>query len=96
MDVNTPVAPTTEESALLADLAVLCDGPAVEIHLSFDGGLIAVRSNDRLIFGTSPERGWQVAQADARAKLLLSWLRQAARTYVERKGSLDASTREVA
>ena len=92
MDENPQISPNlrTEDSPLVEDLAVLCDGPAFQVHISFDGAMIAVRSNGRLIFGTSAERGWQVARAKARAQLVLTWLREAPRTYRERYGVEDA------
>jgi hypothetical protein len=68
-------------SQLLKDLAILCDGPSVDLQISFDGGLIAMRSHEKLIFQEAAEARWMRMDGAARASLLAGWLRSAAEKY---------------
>ena len=68
-------------SELIQDLAILCDGPMVELQISFDGGLIAMRSNDKLVFQEAAEGRWMRMNGTARAKLLAGWIHTAAMQY---------------
>ena len=66
---------------LVQDLAVLCDGPMVDLQISFDGGLIAMRSNDKLIFQEVAEGRWMRMNGPARARVLAGWIHTAAVKY---------------
>jgi hypothetical protein len=66
---------------LLQDLAVLCDGPVLDLQIAFDRGLIAMRSNDKLIYQESAEARWMRLGGAARAKLVASWIHVAALKY---------------
>ena len=72
------VGPGTQ---LLQDLAILCDGPSIDLQISFDGGLIAMRSHEKLIFQEAAEARWMRLDGAARAKLLAAWIRSAAEKY---------------
>ena len=66
---------------LFQDLAVLCDGPSVDLHIDFDGGLISMRSNDKLVFQELAEGRWMRLAGAARARLLAGWIHAAAEKY---------------
>jgi hypothetical protein len=83
-------------SLLLEDLELLCDGPLVDLHLACDGGLIAVRSNEALIFHEAAEALWMRSDASGRARLLCSWLHNAARKVRARHARALRTTGEVA
>lgn len=68
-------------SAFIEDLAVLCDGPMIDLQISFDGGLIAMRSNDKLVFQEAAEARWRRLDGAGRARLLSAWIQQAAAKY---------------
>ena len=74
-------SPVKEFTQVLKDLAVLSDGPSVDLHLSFDQAVLSMRSHDRLVWEIRGERGWARAEASARVNLLLQWLREAAEKY---------------
>ena len=84
MDTSeTPQAtsPVNGDVQFLEDLAILCDGPSVDLQLSFDGGIIAVRSNDTLIYQDSAETRWMRLDGAARVRLLAAWIQAAAGKY---------------
>jgi hypothetical protein len=85
-------------SELFQDLAILCDGPMVDLQISFDGGLIAMRSNDKLVFQEVAEGRWMRMNGAARAKLLAVWIHTAAMKYRAILGSRlgERKTSEVA
>ena len=68
-------------SELVQDLAILCDGPMVDLQISFDGGLMSMRSNDKLVFQEAAEGRWMRLSGAARAKLLAGWIHAAAMKY---------------
>ena len=84
-EVPEPMREPDPLEKLMEDLAVLCDGPGIELRLSFDGAWIAMRSRDHIIWAESSVRGWQVVDGRARAVQLLSWFQQAAELYRERQ-----------
>ena len=45
---------------LLQDLAVLTDGPSIDLHFAFDGGVIVMRSNDSIVFHENADFGAQI------------------------------------
>lgn len=89
---------TDVATELVQDLAVLCDGPVIDLQISFDGGLIAMRSNDKLVFQEAAEARWRRLDGAARARLLVAWIHQAATKYRELLKSRlgDRSQAEVA
>jgi hypothetical protein len=68
-------------ATLLQDLAILCDGPSVDVRIDFDGGLIAMRSKDKLVFHEAAEGRWMRLGGAARARLLAGWIHEAAQQY---------------
>jgi hypothetical protein len=68
-------------SELVQDLAILCDGPMVDLQISFDGGLMAMRSNDKLVFQEVAEGRWMRMNGAARARILAGWIHTAAVKY---------------
>lgn len=66
---------------LLEDLAILCDGPSIELQLAFDGALITMRSNEKLVYQDSAETRWIRQDGTARARLLATWIHTAAGKY---------------
>jgi hypothetical protein len=80
---KTPLAasPVDGDAQLLEDLAILCDGPSIELKLGFDGGLIAMRSNEKLVYQNSAETRWIRQGGTARARLLATWIHEAAEKY---------------
>ena len=96
---ETPATTPTVDGAaqLLEDLAILCDGPSIDLQLAFDGGLIAMRSNEKLVYQESTETRWIRLDGTARARLLATWIHAAAGKYrtilAERPG---AKKKEVA
>jgi len=78
----TPAAPRPDlQLELVQDLAILCDGPMVDLQISFDGGLIAMRSNDKLVFQEAAEGRWMRMNGADRARLLAGWIHTAAMKY---------------
>lgn len=66
---------------LLRDLAILCDGPSVDLQVAFDGGLIVMRSNDKVVFQEAAEARWMRLDGASRARLLAGWIHAAAERY---------------
>ena len=84
MNPSNKPAPVTGKALgnqLLEDLALLCDGPSVDLQIAFDGGLIAMRSNDTLIFQESAETRWMRVDGPARVQMLSTWIHDAACKY---------------
>lgn len=81
---------------LLEDLELLCDGPLVDLQIAFDGGLIAVRSNEKLIYQESAETRWMRADGRARVRMLCAWLHNAACKYREVKAGPRSAGKVVA
>ena len=75
---------------LIEDLAVLCDGPTIELHFAFDGAMIQMFSKDHKIFVEYCGKGWRVVEGRARAFQLIGWLRHTAGLYRERQKSAEA------
>ncbi len=76
-----PAARPDLGSELARDLEVLCDGPMIDFRISFDGGLIAMRSNDKVVFEQAAEGRWMRLDGAGRARLFASWIHQAAEKY---------------
>ena len=85
-----------ELAQVLGDLAVLADGPSVILHLSFERGLITIRSEDRTLWSSGLERAWAVVDGPARAKLVVKWLHDAAERTRELMNAETAETEEAA
>jgi len=66
---------------LVEDLAVLCDGPMMDVKISFDGALVAMRSNDKLVFQEAAEARWKRSGGAVRARILAGWIHEAATKY---------------
>src|SRR5258708_29967395 len=81
---------------LLEDLAVLCDGPAVDLRVAFDGALVAMRSSDTLIFQESAGTRWMRLDGAARARLLSGWIHSAALRYRDLHSGHRGSSQGVA
>ena len=95
---NTP-APVVGKALgdqLLEDLALLCDGPSVDLQIAFDGGLIAMRSNDKLIFQESAETRWMRVDGPARVQMLSVWIHDAASKYRQLKAGGRGASKVVA
>ena len=60
------------------DLVELCEGPNLDLHLTPAGTVLAVRSNQGLIWGKASGRAWKNLDARDRATMLLFWLHHAA------------------
>lgn len=71
------------EDQLLRDLEVLCDGPDADLHLAFDGVVMALKSKGRLVWQNSAEARWMRMDASSRVRLLVGWIREAAQMYSE-------------
>ncbi len=80
-EVALAATPADLGSELVQDLAILCDGPMVDLQISFDGGLIAMRSNDKLVFQEAAEGRWMRMNGAARARVLAGWIHTAAMKY---------------
>lgn len=65
----------------LQDPALLSDGPSIDLHFSFDGGVIIMRSHDALVLHENAEEGWRRLDGGGRARLLASWIHTAAEQY---------------
>lgn len=80
---SSPAPASRQDPAveLFQDLSVLCDGPSVDLQIAFDGGVIAMRSKERLIFQEAAGARWMRLGGAARARLLASWIHEAARQY---------------
>ena len=78
-----PSGPESEFAQILADLAVLAESPGVNLHVSFERGLITIRSEDRILWSSGLERPWAVVDGPARAKLVVKWLHDAAEKHRE-------------
>ncbi len=76
-----PAACQDPVAQLMQDLAVLCDGPSVDFQIAFDGGLIAMRSNEKVVFQEAAEARWMRLGGAARARLLTGWIHAAAERY---------------
>ena len=74
-------SPVDIAAQLLEDLAILCDGPSVDLQLAFDGCLIAMRSNEKFVYQNSAETRWMRLDGTARARILATWIHAAAGKY---------------
>ena len=92
MDIPIPPAPQPFQdpsAQVIEDLAVLCDGPSIDLRLSFDGALLAMRSGGHEIWSESAEARWMRLDGRGRARMFLGWLHRAAEEYrarLTRKG----------
>lgn len=93
---TAPIAAKSPAEILLEDLELLCDGPLVDLQIAFDGCLIAVHSNERLIHHESAETRWMRMDGRARARMLCGWLRNAALKYRELQSSRRGTAKVVA
>lgn len=80
-DTPRAMSPVDVATQLLEDLAVLCNGPSIDLQLACDGGLIAMRSNERLVYENSAEARWMRLDGPGRARLLATWIHGAAGKY---------------
>src|SRR5438552_1941979 len=74
-------SPVDDTAQLVEDLAILCDGPSIDLQLAFDGCLIAMRSNEKLVYQNSAETRWMRLDGTARARMLATWIHAAAGKY---------------
>ncbi len=71
------------EGQLLRDLEILCDGPDADLHLAFDGVVMALKSKGRLVWQNSAEARWMRMDSSSRVRFLVGWIREAAQMYRE-------------
>ena len=62
----------------LEDLAALCDGPGLTLHLSRDEGRARVGKGKKPLYRRAGGREWKRVNRRARAEILLGWIREAA------------------
>jgi hypothetical protein len=84
--MNMPIPPAPQSfqdptTQVIEDLAVLCDGPSVNLHVAFDGALLDMFSHDRQVWSESAEARWMRLDGRDRAMMLLDWFHRAAREY---------------
>lgn len=89
--MDTPLHPDPQPlqdstPQVVEDLAILCDGPSIDLQLSFDGALMAMRSHAREIWSETAEARWMRLDGRCRAQMLLGWIHRAAAEYRVRLG----------
>ena len=85
-----------ELAQVMGDLAVLADGSGVNLHVSFEAGLITIRSEDRILWSSGLERAWAVVDGPARATLVVKWLHDVAERIRELERAKAMETEEAA
>lgn len=61
----------------LEDLAALCDGPGLTLHLGREGGRARVGKGRKLLYRRAGGREWKRINRRARAEILLGWIQGA-------------------
>lgn len=70
-----------ELERIAEDLALLLDGPEIEIGVNFDQLTVCVKSHGRVLWEGSTDHEYRKGEGPQRARFLLSWLHQAAVAY---------------